>query len=155
MCEVFFSLFCLQTLVRQAETASGQKDDAKMAELKVGRYNFLCFSEYFCLWLTFFLNLTFQKQSEETSKQVDELKAKLAQAEEDHGKTKQSLASKEEQLSKHEGEICNLKTINSSKDEELELLRKTVTVHENEIVVMKNNMSQELQAALPEVDDTK
>ncbi|CAB4030899.1 Hypothetical predicted protein [Paramuricea clavata] len=118
-----------EMLVQQLESASGKKDDTQIAE--------------------------FQKQSEDASRQLDELKAKLAQAEEDHGKTKQSLTSREEQLSKHEGEISNLKGLNCSKDEELELLRKTVSQHENEIVVMKNNMSQELQSAPPEVDDAK
>ena len=83
------------------------------------------------------------------------MRAKLAQAEEEHGKTKQSLTSREEQLNKHEGEINNLKSINSSKDEEIEVLHKTVCQHESEIVVMKNNMSQELQSAPPEVDDAK
>ena len=95
----------------------------------------------------------FQKQSDGASRERDELKAKLAQAEDDHGKTKQSLTSREEQLNKHQEEISNLKGLNSNKDEEIELLRKAVSEHENEIVVMKNNV--ELQSAPPEVDDTK
>lgn len=98
---------------------------------------------------------TFQQQAHDASRQLDDVKAKLAQAVEDHGKTKQAWTSREEQLSKYEEEITSLKSLNNSKDQEIELLRNTVSQHENDIVVMKNNMSQELQSAPPEVDDSK
>lgn len=152
-------------LVKQLESASEKKNDTETAKLQVGgllisfKHCFMDKMNFYviCTFVlrNFMLPCSFQQQCDDASRQLDELKGKLAQAEDNHGKTKQSLASKEQQLGQHEEEINKLRGLNSSKDEELELLRKTVSQHETEIVVMKNNISQELQSAPPEVDETR
>ncbi|XP_046847485.1 intracellular protein transport protein USO1-like isoform X2 [Xenia sp. Carnegie-2017] len=94
-----------------------------------------------------------QKQSEDTLKQLEEMKQKLNQSEKDHENTKKDFVNQGAILTKQEAEINDLKCSNNSKDEKIELLTKTLNERKEEIIVVKNDVSQELNSA-PQ-DDTK
>ena len=81
------------------------------------------------------------------------MKQKLNQSEKDHENTKKDLVNQGAILTKQEAEINDLKCSNNSKDEKIELLTKTLNERKEEIIVVKNDVSQELNSA-PQ-DDTK